>query len=275
MTGASITPAEWMAGAIVAILVQGGAVLTLARTSFASPRSVDPRVEPEPVAVSIVPVLDEERLPLLKFGSKTPTTLPDMWRKPVQIARKEARPKTVVTAPTAAVGPTTKADPDRPSLKPAQPEASTGSTDDPIEKEDESIPTVDAGPPPASTSSGVADGVPSGTETDPLKAQQVSLYRAQLRAWFASRFAIRGKVPFAKLKTLMATATVVVDGARRVTAYAIEGSGDAVFDAEVDKTLGAIKASGTELPAPPDKYPDVLGSSLALSFQCTVASLCE
>ncbi len=81
----------------------------------------------------------------------------------------------------------------------------------------------DAGPPPATTSSGAPEGVSSGTETDPLKAQHVSLYRAQLRAWFQGRFAIRGKVPFERLKTLLATATVQIDGARRVGGYTIKG----------------------------------------------------
>lgn len=273
MTGASIPTGEWLGGTVVALLLQGGAVLALGRERSAAPPLAAAR--PEPVAVEIVPILDEERLPTLKYGSKKPATLPDMWQKPKQIPRKEAAPKTVAPMPSKVGQPTTKAAPDLPATKPVGPEPSSEPAEDAVKKADETIPTLDAGPPPATTSSGVADGVPSGTEADPLKAQQVSLYRAQLRAWFASRFAIRGKVPFAKLKTLMATATVLVDASRRVAGYSVKGSGDPVFDAEVDKTLAAAKASGAELPAPPDKYPDVLGSSLTLSFQCTVASQCE
>lgn len=275
MTGASVPAGEWLGGAVVALLLQGGAVLALGHEHRLAPALADGR--PEPVAVEIVPILDEERLPTLKYGSKKPSALPDMWQKPKQIPRQEAAPKAVSPAPAKIGPPTTKADPDLPATKPVGPEPSTTSepAEDPVKKADDTIPALDAGPSPSTTNSGSVDGVPSGTEADPLKAQQVSVYRAQLRAWFASRFAIRGKLPFAKLKSLMATATVLVDGSRRVTGYSIKGSGDPVFDAEVEKTLAAVKTSGAELPPPPDKYPDVLGSSLTLSFQCTVASQCE
>jgi len=233
---------EWAIGLSAAIALQMAFVVAVARR--------DPPVaaasEPAAVAVAIVPVLDEERLPALKYGSKKPSALPDMWRKPRPAQKKPL---------------------------PANDPSPASTTADPTEKTADL--ESDAGPPPATTSSGAPEGVSSGTETDPLKAQHVSLYRAQLRAWFQGRFAIRGKVPFERLKTLLATATVQIDGARRVGGYTIKGSGDAVFDGEVDHTLATARASGAELPPPPDQYPDVLGSSLVVTFQCTVASLCE
>lgn len=234
---------EWAIGLSAALALQMAFVVAVARRD---PPIATPS-EPAAVAVAIVPVLDEERRPALKYGSKKPSALPDMWRKPRPAAQKKALP---ASAPSP---------------------ASTAA--DPAEKTADLEP--DAGPPPATTSSGAPEGVSSGTETDPLKAQHVSLYRAQLRAWFQGRFAIRGKVPFERLKTLLATATVQIDGARRVGGYTITGSGDPVFDGEVDHTLTTARASGAELPPPPDQYPDVLGSSLVVTFQCTVASLCE
>jgi hypothetical protein len=101
------------------------------------------------------------------------------------------------------------------------------------------------------------------------------MYRAQLAAWFAARFDIRGKVPFDKLKTLHATAVVSITGDRRVGSFSVTGSGDATFDAEVRATLSRIQSSGAELPGPPPLYPDMLGKSLPVGFQCTVRSQCE
>ena len=37
-----------------------------------------------------------------------------------------------------------------------------------------------------STVEGAADGVKEGTETDPLKAHAIDLYKAQLDRWFSS-----------------------------------------------------------------------------------------
>ncbi|HEX4049071.1 MAG TPA: energy transducer TonB, partial [Elusimicrobiota bacterium] len=112
-------------------------------------------------------------------------------------------------------------------------------------------------------------------ETDPLKARAADMYKAQLAAWFASKFNIKGKLPFDKLKTLHALATVTVED-RKVTGYSLaRPSGDSTFDAEVEATLARIQSSGTELPAPPPMYPEMLAKSQSFSFQCTIEKLCE
>jgi hypothetical protein len=130
-------------------------------------------------------------------------------------------------------------------------------------------------PAPASTTLGAANGSADGTEVDPLKARAADTYRGQLASWFASRFAIRGKVPFETLKTLHATATIQT-GDRRVTGFSmIESSGNAVFDDEVRALLSGIQSSGLDLPAPPPAYPDMLSSSVTVSFRCTVQASCE
>jgi hypothetical protein len=102
------------------------------------------------------------------------------------------------------------------------------------------------------------------------------MYRAQLAAWFASRFQIKGKIPFEKLKTLHAAAVVSVTPDRRVGSFSVvQPSGDPTFDAEVQATLSRIQASGAELPAPPPMYPDMLGPSRSVGFQCSVQKFCE
>jgi hypothetical protein len=121
---------------------------------------------------------------------------------------------------------------------------------------------------------GAPDGVKEGTETDPLKAHAVSLYKAQLEAWFKARFHIRGKIPFDTLKSLRATADVSITADRTVGGYTIaRSSGDATFDTELRAALDSTK--GAEVPPPPPMYPDVLGETLHLSFDCKIRSQCE
>jgi hypothetical protein len=102
------------------------------------------------------------------------------------------------------------------------------------------------------------------------------MYRGQLASWFAGHFQIRGKIPFDKLKTLHAAAVVTVTGDRKVGSFSVvRPSGDPTFDAEVQATLARIQSSGAELPAPPPMYPDMLGQSLPVGFQCSLQKFCE
>lgn len=140
---------------------------------------------------------------------------------------------------------------------------------------------ADAGVDPAEASSappgeGSPEGVEHGTETDPLKAHAVALYRGQLVSWFLSRFSIRGKIPFETLKTLHAAAMVTLNPDRTVGGYSlVVASGNATFDREVRDTLSSIQSGGETLPAPPPMYPNILGRTLPVTFRCTVQNQCE
>jgi len=69
---------------------------------------------------------------------------------------------------------------------------------------------------------------------------------------------------------------VTVTGDRKVGSFSVvRPSGDPTFDAEVQATLARIQSSGAELPAPPPMYPDMLGQSLPVGFQCSLQKLCE
>jgi hypothetical protein len=216
----------------------------------------------QPIAVAITPVL--------KLGTKTPTKLPSQWQRKTPVAAKtppgalpsplaektpEAIPRTNV--PDASVAPATRdaSAPDQPSV----------------------APSVDGGAvATVSSTEGSEQGAANGTETDPLKARAADIYRAQLASWFASHFQIRGKVPFEKLKTLHASAAVTVTADRKMGSFSVvKPSGDPTFDAEVQATLARIQSSGAELPAPPPMYPDMLGQSLPVGFQCTLQKFCE
>ncbi len=143
-------------------------------------------------------------------------------------------------------------------------------------------------PGPVAGSSGGMEGVsaaprsnePAGPgaegEVDPLKAHAIALYRAELAAWFMARFDIRGKLPFATLKGLRARAVVTISPDHTVIGYTLAAkSGDPTFDAQVHATLAAIESSGAPLPAPPPLYPDLLGTSLPVNFECTSRIACE
>src|ERR1700736_5387276 len=171
----------------VALLAQLGFVVAF---SLPSPKLVQADISndnAQPIAVAITPVL--------KLGSKTPSKLPSQWQRRRPLAAKsqaalpspqaektvEAIPKTHV--PDASVGPWV-ADAGRveqPNLT-APADAGAGAT--------------------AASTQGSEQGAANGTETDPLKARAVDMYKAQLAAWFAARFQIAGKIPFDRLKTL-------------------------------------------------------------------------
>jgi hypothetical protein len=251
-----------IAGA-AAVLAQ----LTLVAIFAASgPKAVRADISDEaakPMAVAITPV------PLLKLGGgKTaPGKLPKAW---------ERAPKPPPDKDTPLPSPQAKQTPDAiptsqvpdAAVAPPVPDAGPAGSD-----EDAGPSVSDAAGPPGP---GDPEGVKNGTETDPLKARAVGLYRQQLAAWFAARFHIRGKVPFDELKTLHASAVVRVSGERRVFGYSVTStSGNATFDAEVNATLSNAVSSGAELPAPPPMYPDILGETVPVGFQCTTRAQCE
>ncbi len=252
---------DWLAASAVAVIVQGA---TIALLSSAEPKPVLAQLSDDnakPVSVSIVPVPDD--LPLLKLGGKPPKPgqLPDMWKKPPKAA---AAAKANEAPP-----PSTAADTQNAPANPSDAGSATDATSlDPV--------AGDASSDPITANSGSAAGSKNGTETDPAKAHAINQYRAELNAWFSARFNIRGKIPFDTLKTLRATVTIDVTADRRVGGYDVfPGSGNEVFDDRLFRDLAKVQVSGAVLPPPPENYPDILGTKLKLTFQCTVRAACE
>jgi TonB C terminal len=126
---------------------------------------------------------------------------------------------------------------------------------------------VDAGPPANVATLGSQDGVKEGTETDPLKGRAVDLYRQRIIGWFASRFRVSGSgLSAAELARYRVGATVQLSSDRHVSGYSIAPSGNAAFDAAA---RGALESSkGNQIPPPPENYPDVVQSSIHLTFVC-------
>jgi hypothetical protein len=206
--------------------------------------------------------------PVLKLGSKNPSAA-NPWQR-----KKPVAPKTqgALPSPQAEKNPEAIPTTNVPDAAVAPIVVDAGAVEQP-----NTTAAVDAAMvATAASTQGSEQGSENGTETDPLKARAADMYRAQLASWFVSRFNIKGKIPFDKLKTLHASAVVSVTPDRRVGSFNIVSpSGDPTFDSEVRATLSSIQSSGAELPAPPPNYPDMLGKSLPVGFQCTVQKYCE
>ena len=212
------------------------------------------------IAVSITPVL--------KLGSKTPTA--DAWQRKKSTAPK-AEPTAALPSPLADKTPQAIPSTHVPDAAVAPVTVDAAMPDQPT-----TTASIEGGAvATAASTQGSEQGAANGTETDPLKARAADMYRAQLAGWFASRFQIRGKVPFETLKTLHASAAVTVTD-RHVVGFSItRPSGDPTFDAEVQATLSRIQSGGAGLPAPPPMYPEMLGATLPVGFQCSIQKQCE
>lgn len=253
---ASFSKNELLLALLVGLTVEVAFFLTL---SWAGNAKIEEKKAIEPIAIpiNVKPVVDE--LPLLKLGSKQKVKpkLPDMWKKvtPTPVRRLEER-----SAPSAKAeeNPT-----ELPKSKLADKEHEAPTEDDEIVKEaparldDEETPEA-----PEMDTEGAADGSTEGTETDPLKARAVDLYKVKIAAWFNSRFkppvdAIACDV----LKKLVARVRVGVGGERAITGFSLTGSsGNAVFDGKVSAFMASLV--GQQLPPPPPLYPDILESNV-------------
>lgn len=256
-------PRELAISVLVSGIVLAGAAVALSAAALDKPASVPEIDRGAATPVRIVPVLDLDA-PLLKLGGKRDLAkLPDRWVKQAPKARAEQKafvsPKAGKSAddiPHPEIKTASSAD------KPPPPEAEIAKqVDAPV------APVVDAGPPANVDEKGHADGVKEGTETDPLKARAVDLYRAKIAGWFSSRFRVTGSgLPREELLKYRVSASVDIGSDRTVAGYTIKPSGNAVFDAAARATLDASK--GRELPPPPESYPDVVQSRIHVTFVC-------
>ena len=214
------------------------------------------------VPVKIVPMLDPDA-PMLKLGGQRDhTRLPDRW---VRQAPKPRVERQGVVSPKAG-----KAAEDIPEpVKMADAGAKPPPPDAELVKQADAppAPIVDAGPPANVDEKGHADGVQGGTELDPLKARAVDLYRAKIAGWFSGRFRVTGSgLPKPDLLKYRVSAQVSVGADRAVTGYTMTPSGNAAFDAAARAALDGAK--GQTLPPPPENYPDVVQSTIHVTFVC-------
>ena len=213
--------------------------------------------------IRVTPVLDLDA-PMLKLGGERRAfKLPDRWVKQAPKARVEQRAFASTKAGK------TEQDAPPPEVKMAAAGTPPPPPSAEIAKQVDTPLTavVDAGPPANVDQVGHADGVKEGTETDPLKARAVDLYRAKIAGWFSSRFRVSGSgLARAELVKYRVGATISLGADRTVSGYSITPSGNAIFDAAARSTLEGAK--GQSLPPPPENYPDVAQSQINVTFVC-------
>ncbi len=252
------------------LIAAGAASLFLVICAIGVKASAAERPEKAPLAneeretpVKVIPVIDMD-VPLLKLGGKPDSTkLPDRWVKKSAKARVEqkAQVSTAAAKTEEAIPPPDLPVADKP-LPPAPKDAEvTKQVDAPV------VPTAAPAPPSNVPVAGHQDGVADGTETDPLKARAVDLYRARIVGWFSGRFRVTGSGLSADdLLKYRASATVEIGSDRTVGGYVLTPSGNASFDAAARAALDGAK--GQSLPPPPDNYPDIVQSRIRLTFVC-------
>lgn len=260
-------PIEIAAAIVIALAAQGGALFALRASQAHRPAAIAPPVDPSaPTPVKIVPVIDMGDIgaPLLKLGGHSdPTKLPDRFVNQAPKARAEE--KAFVS---------TKAGKDEADIpKPDTKLAAEGDKPPPPEAElTKQVDTPLVAPPEAPAPANVPveghqDGVKEGTETDPLKARAVDLYRARIIGWFSRRFRVSGSgLAKDELARYRVSATVELSSDRRVLGYSIVPSGSAAFDAAARAALESAKSDA--LPPPPESYPDVVQRQISLTFVC-------
>lgn len=251
----AFTQREVWLSVLFALFMEGAVLVLLA--SSENDTKITAAIEEElakEVPIKVKPVLDD--LPLLKLGGKKKMRqkLPDIWKKRPPVRRFEEK-----SAPSEAAKDSPEA---IPTSKLAERDAEAPPPDAELAKEvDQEL--LDATPDsdPVEEGEGAPDGVKEGTETDPLKARAVNLYRLKLIGWFTARFRPPvGEIPCEELKKLSSSVSVNVGPDRSVASYSAAPSGNAIFDAKVRSTMDSLK--GQQLPPPPPLYPDILESSI-------------
>lgn len=263
MRGRAFSNGQVLAAAALAFAVEGGLV---GITWLASSSDPVPRPEPREMAIAVKPILD---MPLLKKGGKPRANkLPDMWKPPQPV--KRAEPPRAAPTPLAPKEPPPKPKEEEKEKKPPKPEDKPPPPDAPVARNvDEMIKKMKQEAEedePNLPEKGVADGLEEGTETDPLKARAVDLYRVKLINWFKQGFSPpNDELDCAVLKDLRASVTARISADGTVASYDMVSSGNAIFDARVRRAMDA--RVGQSIPPPPPNYPDLLEPTVHPTFQ--------
>ncbi len=267
MTGASAAgrgdfrPSEIAIAVAAALLVEIGAVVALRAVALDRPAMLPDIDKGAAVPVRVIPVLDLDA-PLLKLGGKRDKMkLPDRW------LRQTPKPRVEEKAFVSTKAGKTEADIPDPEMKIADAGTPVPPPDADVAKVvDTEITEVPDAAPSNVDVEGHADGVKEGTETDPLKARAVDVYRMRIAGWFQSGFHVNGTgLGPDELKKYRVGAVVQLSG-RTVSGYSISPSGNAAFDAAARARLESAK--GNEIPPPPENYPDIQQNQISVTFVC-------
>lgn len=226
------------------------------------------------VPVKVTPVLDTESPLLAGHGKRVRAKMPEMWDK-----KPPPRPSPKAASPKPAPEVSTKSDPDQaPQEQDDKPGDSNTDEKDPDDEEpgeegaggaapnaDPGAPDGEGGGPPSSgdgkADAGAGEG---GDEEDPLRAYAFKQYRARVQGALSGGFSCDG-IPEAVQKSCRPRVVFTISGLN-VSGYSLASGCDPAVDAKA-KAAAAAKV-GSQLPPPPEKYPDFAGTSWGATFGC-------
>lgn len=244
------------------VAVHGGALLLVcAEHPATSSVAAILASEPSPT-VDLEPV--PELAPALKLGGTwDPTKLPDRWVKQAPRARAAAAAASPANESAGEDGPRPHvSEVDAGAAIPPPPDAEVAKSVETTIPAESEVPIANV------PVKGHADGIADGTETDPLEARAVDIYRDRIRAWFSQRFRVSGSgLGPEEITRYRVAATIELSSGRTVTSYVITPSGHAAFDAAARAALEG--ARGKEIPPPPENYPNIVQPRISLTFTCT------
>lgn len=256
-------PHEIALAALSGLLALVAMIVVLRYANVSRPAALPEVDKGSATPVRVVPVLDLDS-PLLKLGGKrNKAKLPDRW------VRQTPKPRVEEKAFVSPKAGKTIDDIPAPEVKIADAGTEPPPPDAEVAKEvdTEIVEPVDAGEPANVDQEGHSDGVAEGTETDPLKARAVDLYRSRIASWFSSRFRVSGSgLSQEELVKYRVGASVELTEDRRVAGYTLVPSGSAAFDAAARAMLEAAK--GEQIPPPPENYPDTVQRQISLTLIC-------
>ncbi len=260
--GAGFRLHELFIALAVVLVIEGGSALALRAAALhrqAETREIDPGIA---VPIQVTPVLDVES-PLLKLGGKKVRyKLPDRWVRQAPQKRVERRAFA-----------STKADKSAEAAVPPEVKMADAGTDPPDpdaavakEVDQEITEETDAGPANVDEE-GHADGVPEGTETDPLKARAANLYHSRILAFLTAPFRSRcsGLDP-KDFEACQPSASVQLGADGTVVGYSFNPCGTASVDGAARAALGNIQ--GQSIPPPPENYPNLRPNSFHVTYVC-------
>lgn len=254
---------EWAAAIVVALGVTVAAGFALRASALDRPAALPEIDRSTAVPVKVIPVLDLDA-PLLKLGGKRDRMkLPDRWVRQAPKPRVEQRAfaSTKAEKTEEAIPPPEVKIADAGTPAPPPDAEVAKQVDTPIEA------TPDAAPVANVDQEGHQDGVKEGTETDPLKARAVDLYRARISGWFSGRFRVSGSgLGPEEIGKPRVGALVQISADRTVVGYTLTPSGNAAFDAAARAMLDSTK--GQALPPPPENYPDIVQTQIQITLVC-------
>lgn len=260
--GSDYRPHELVIAAVAALVVQAGAALAI-RFAGLHGLAAAPDIDPgTAIPIRVHPVIDTDS-PLLKLGGKkVKYKLPDQWVRQAPVKRQERK-----------AFPSPKADKSVDAIPPEEVELADAGAEPPEPdaavalEVDVEVEEGDAAPSNVDTE-GSPDGVPEGTETDPLKARAANLYHGRILAFLTAPFRSQcTSLDRSDFEGCVPSATVQLSPSGTVLSYGFNPCGKASVDTAAKTALNSIV--GQPIPPPPENYPDIRPNSFNVSYVCT------